>query len=63
MNDLFDGQAESLTCGYCGFHAECPITSTYDSVLDDFDVLGADDGYVFCPECNSEIDATTGEPK
>lgn len=37
---------ECFACPECGFASD----------IDDFDCIGADDGYVFCPECNAEFD-------
>ena len=42
---------DQLTCGCCGY------TDDFDA----FDVVGACPDNVFCNQCNSEIDATSGE--
>ena len=39
-------------CGACGF----------EGTLDDFDIMGACPGNLFCNECNAEFDASTGKP-
>ena len=38
-----------------------PPTDQID-VLDAFDVMGADDGHVFCPECGMEFPVPLPEP-
>jgi hypothetical protein len=43
---------ESLTCLHC--------FSSHR--IDAFDVVGACDGNVFCPDCNCEIESDTGMP-
>ena len=45
-----DENGHFLKCGNCGF------LDSYDV----FDVLGACPGNVFCIECHSEIDSSTG---
>lgn len=42
-----------LKCGSCGF----------EGTLDDFDVIGACHGNVFCNTCGTEVDSSSGEPK
>ena len=34
--------------------------TTYDQWLDVFDVLGADDGYMWCPRCKCQFNPKTG---
>jgi len=41
-----------ITCGECGESA----------VLDDFDVMGAEPGCLFCRNCQTEVEASTGRP-
>jgi hypothetical protein len=36
---------------------ECPVCHKVDDV-DSFDVLGADDGCVFCTNCHQQVDLT-----
>lgn len=38
-----------------------PACETREEALECFDVLGADEGCVFCPECACEFDPGTGE--
>ena len=35
--------------------------TTYGQALDFFEVLGANDGFVFCPNCGHEVNLTTGD--
>jgi hypothetical protein len=46
-------QMDDLTkCGACGFQG----------TLDDFDVAGACPGNMFCNECGTEFDGSSGKP-
>ena len=40
---------ETIACPRCGYEGE----------LDNFDVGGACDGQVFCPQCHQEFDSVT----
>lgn len=60
-----------IRCPGCGYSpAEearyTPYTDTPETreeVLDRYDVTGADDGCVFCPECATEFNIDTGKVK
>lgn len=69
--DLFAGDdwRTTLRCPACGYRPEDEVgpdtdaPATEDEALDFFDVLGADEGCLFCPKCGQEFNAATGEKR
>ncbi len=48
---LDDGNDELIQCAACDFVG----------TIDDFDVVGADEGNLFCNQCGAEFDSCPGE--
>ncbi len=53
--DIYCPACDYSPLQYARYAWQTDIPRTREEVLDFFEVAGADEGYVFCPECSHEF--------